>query len=128
MFGLRMARQYLDEVLSGEKTFDARSYDTDKRGAIALIDTSSKKILGLVDLVGTRRISEEEYCGWHATGKWAGMRLELRDEFKKEAYFAYDFANPRRVSWNGKAHPKPHERVWVDLGDIDLAVQGSIFD
>ena len=45
MFGLRMARQYLDEILSGEKTFDARCYDTDKRGTIALIDTSSKKIL-----------------------------------------------------------------------------------
>lgn len=34
-----MLRDYLDEILDGKKTYDARSYPTDKRGTIALIDT-----------------------------------------------------------------------------------------
>lgn len=36
MFGLVMLREYLDEILDGTKTFDARSYDTKKRGTIEI--------------------------------------------------------------------------------------------
>ena len=39
MFGLTMIKDYLNEILNGSKTFDARSYPTNKRGLIALIDT-----------------------------------------------------------------------------------------
>jgi len=36
MFGLTMIKGYLNEILDGSKTFDARSYPTNKRGVIAL--------------------------------------------------------------------------------------------
>ena len=45
MYGLIMLREYLDEILDRKKTFDARSYPTDKRGTIALVDTDRKSVV-----------------------------------------------------------------------------------
>ncbi len=60
MFGLTMIKDYLDEIQDGSKTFDARSYPTNKRGLIALIDSKSMKIYGTIELVGCREICAEE--------------------------------------------------------------------
>lgn len=46
---LIMLREYLDEILNGKKTYDACAYDTN------------------------HKFSAEEYCMWHATGKWEDM-------------------------------------------------------
>ena len=77
MYGLIMLGEYLDEILKGKKTYDVRDYDTNKRGTIALVDTKKSSIIGLVDLVSTHEISAQEYCSWHATGKWEGIILEV---------------------------------------------------
>ncbi len=69
MNGLVMLREYLDEILDGKKTSDVRAYDTKLRGTIALVDTKKSAIIGLVDLIGTHKISAEEYCNWNTTGK-----------------------------------------------------------
>lgn len=109
MYGLVMLREYLDEILDGLKTYDARSYDTKKRGSIALVDTRKSAIIGFVDLVGTHPISAREYCDWHATGKWAGMILQVEE--MNRTYYAYDFKNPKRL-----AHPIKIDktgRVWT---------------
>lgn len=37
MYGLTMIKDYLNEILNGSKTFDARAYTTNKRGTIALV-------------------------------------------------------------------------------------------
>ena len=50
-----MIREYLDEILEGKKTYDARSYGTNKRGTIALVDTRKSAVIGLIDLVGTHK-------------------------------------------------------------------------
>lgn len=52
MYGLIMLREYLDEILDGIKTYDARSYNTNKRGLIALVDTKKSAIIGTVELIG----------------------------------------------------------------------------
>lgn len=52
MFGLTMIKDYLNEILDGSKTFDARSYLTNKRGKIALIDSKTMKIYGTIKLIG----------------------------------------------------------------------------
>lgn len=57
MYGLIMLKEYLDEILDGKKTYDVRSYDTAKRGTISLVDTKKSAIIGLIDLVGTHKIS-----------------------------------------------------------------------
>ena len=59
MFGLTMIKDYLNEILDGSKTFDARSYPTNKRGKIALIDSRSMKIYGTIELVGCREIRQK---------------------------------------------------------------------
>lgn len=51
MFGLTMIRDYLNEILDSFKTFDSRSYPTNKKGKIALIDSISMKIYGTIELV-----------------------------------------------------------------------------
>ncbi len=53
MYELVMLREYLDKILDGLETYDARSYDTKKRRTIALVDTRKSAIIGFVDLIGT---------------------------------------------------------------------------
>ena len=55
MLGLTMIKDYLNEILVSSKTFDARSYPTNKREKIALIDSRSMKIYGTIELVGCRK-------------------------------------------------------------------------
>ena len=82
-----MIKDYLDEILDGSKTFDARSYPTNKRGTIALVDSRTMKVYGYVDLIGVREISPQEYASWHCTGKWSGCVMQV-DSTKK--YYAWD--------------------------------------
>lgn len=113
MYGLIMIREYLDEILDGNKLCDTRSYDTKKRGTIALVDTKKSTIIGLVDLIGTHTITAEEYCKWHAIGKWSGMKLQVED--MNATFYAYDFANPRRISSPIKI--EKNGRVWTTIDD-----------
>lgn len=55
MYGLIMLREYLDEILEGKKSYDARAHDTSKRGTIALVDSRKSSIIELVDLVSTHK-------------------------------------------------------------------------
>lgn len=108
-----MLREYLDEILDGLKTYDARSYDTKKRGTIALVDTRKSSIIGFVNLVDTHQISAREYCDRHATGKWAGMILQVED--MSRTYYAYDFKNPRRLDKSIKIINNTH--IWIKIDD-----------
>lgn len=124
MYGLVMLRDYLDEILDGKKTYDARAYDTSKRGTIALVDSRKSSIIGLVDLVSTHKISAQEYCSWHATGKWEGMILEVED--MNAIYYAYVFKNPRRLASPIKI--KKTGRVWTKIDDdIEFCFQERLF-
>ena len=122
MYGLIMLREYLDEILDGKKTYDARAYDTNKRGTIALVDTRKSIIVGLIDLVGTHKISVEEYCKWHATGKWESLVFQVEDK----DYYAYDFENPRRLVTPIKIVKTG--KVWTKIDDkIQMNVQERLF-
>lgn len=73
-----MLREYLDEILDGMKTYDAWSYDTNKRWTIALVDTKKSTIIGLIDLVGTHKITAEEYYGkLLASGKECSFKWKI---------------------------------------------------
>ena len=108
-----MLRDYLDEILDGKKTYDARSYPTDKRGTIALVDTKKSSIVGFVDLIGVHPISVDEYYKWHATGKLAGMVFQV--EYDDSVFYAYDFINPRRLARPIKITKTG--RVWTAIDD-----------
>ncbi len=121
MYCLIMIREYLDEILDGKKTYDGRSYDANKSGTIALVDTKKSVIIGLVNLVGTHKISGEEYCSWHATGKWEGMAFQV-DEMNKD-YYVYDFENPRRLVTPIKIVKTG--RVWTKIDDV-IRIESNI--
>lgn len=113
MYGLIMIKDYLDEILDGKKAFDARCYPTNKRGTIALVDNKKSSIVGLVDLIGVHQISADEYCKWHATGKWVGMVFQVEDD--DSVFYAYDFINPRRLERPIKIAKTG--RVWTAIDD-----------
>lgn len=105
-----MIKDYLNEILNGSKSFDARSYTTNKRGTIALVDSRSMKVYGYVDLVGIREISAKEYASWHCTGRWSGYEMEV-DPSKK--YYAWEFKNPRKEEKPFKVNVKKH--TWIEF-------------
>ena len=108
-----MLREYLDEILDGTKFYDARAYNTNKRGLIALVDTKKSAIIVTVELIGTKHITAEEYCKWHATGKRAGMVFHVEDD--DSVFYAYDFINPRRLARPIKITKTG--RVWTAIDD-----------
>ena len=60
-----MIKDYINEILDGSKTFETRSYPTNRRGKIALIDSRFMKIYETFKLVECREISVGDYCSWH---------------------------------------------------------------
>lgn len=59
MYELVMVREYLGKIVEGKKTSDARSYETNNRGTIALADAKKSAIIGFIDLIGTHKITAE---------------------------------------------------------------------
>lgn len=111
MYGLIMIKDYLIEILNGTKTFDARSYPTNKRGVIALIDSRTMKIYGTIELVGCRKISAEEFCSWHTTGRFQNYVFEVPN--KNAIFYAYDFEKNRELIEPIKVNVEKH--TWVEL-------------
>lgn len=123
MYGLIMLREYLDEILDKKKSFDARSYPTNIRGDIALVDTRKSEIVGLVNLVGIHKISAEEYLSWHMSSKYENIVFKLEDT--NSTYYAYDFINPRRLLTPIKV--KKTGKVWTSIDEnLLLMVQGKL--
>jgi len=113
MYGLIMLREYLDEIIVGKKSYDARAYNTSKRGTIALIDSKRSEIIGTIDLNSVHEITADEYCKWHTTGKLEGTTMQVEDPSK--VYYAYDFSRPRLLKTPIKI--KKTGRVWTKIDD-----------
>ncbi len=58
-----------------------------------MVDGRRSEVVAAIELVGVHEVSPEEFCRWHATGKWEGMQFQV-DETSK-TYYAYDFEMPR---------------------------------
>ena len=108
-----MIKDYLNEILDGDKTFDARSYPTNKRGIIALIDSRTMKIYGTIKLVGCRKISVKEYCSWHTTERFQNYAFEVSN--KNTNFYAFDFEEPRKLIKPIKVNVEKH--TWVEIPD-----------
>lgn len=124
MFGLTMIKDYLNEILDGSKTFDARSYPTNKIGKIALIDSKTMKIYGSIELVNCRRIDANEYCSWNKTGRFKDCIFEVED--KNKDYYAYDFINTRKLIKSIKVNVERH--TWVEIpDDLEMYYSDTLF-
>lgn len=124
MLGLTMIKDYLNEILDGYKNYDARSYLTNKRGKIALIDSKNMRVYGTIELIGCRKITAEEYCSWHKTGRFKNYIFEVED--KNKNHYAYDFKNPRKLINTIKVNVKKH--TWVEIpNDLEMYYSDTLF-
>lgn len=105
-----MIKDYLDEILAGKKNYDARSYPTNKRGTIVLVDSRSMKVYVTVDLVDIREITPQEYANWHCTGIWSDSIMVV-DPSKK--YYAWNFINSKRIDNPYKLNVEKH--TWIEV-------------
>lgn len=101
MFGLTMYEEYLIDILKGYRSYDARMYQTNKRGRIALIKSNTNLIYGFVDFVSISQITYDEYIYWHVGKNYSIEEAEWDIEANNKYYYkklkrayAYNFKNP----------------------------------
>lgn len=124
MLGLTMIKDYLNEILDGYKNYDARSYLTNKRGKIALIDSKNMRVHSTIELIHFRKITAEEYCSWHKTGRFKNSIFEVED--KNIDYYAYDFKKPRKLINTIKVNVEKH--TWLEIpNDLEIYYTDTLF-
>lgn len=65
MKGLLFSKVYLDQILDGRKSFDARMHPCKVRGPIALVEKESHFVRGTAVIKDVRPISYKEFADWH---------------------------------------------------------------
>ncbi len=115
MKGLLMSKYYLDEILDGKKSFDARLYPTSVRGTIAIVDSGTFRVHGLAELVSVREITYEEFVDWHRVGPFKDSPIAPYWEGK--ACYAYDLRDARRLVLPVRLEKEETARMWIDIPD-----------
>ena len=77
MYGLKIEKDYLIDIIDGNRNNDVRLIDTSIRGRIALIDNETYEILGYAKLVDTKKITYEEYLIWHITDIYSKNQIRV---------------------------------------------------
>ncbi len=136
MYGLKMQREYLMDIVDGNRENDVRLIDTSIRGRIALIDSETYEILGYVKLVDTKQITYEEYLVWHVTdifSKNKTMEYINNMDFSKlnEPAYSYILSDPEEPDVPLIANPINENKIWIKF-DIEDCTRGysqmSLFD
>ena len=91
MKSLVMHPFYIQQVLDGQVSFDARGYDTWVKGDFYIYDSKAKALVGIITITGTHRITIAEYYEWHH------MTLDRENTNMSYECYAWDFINPRRI-------------------------------
>lgn len=115
VYGLLMMRYYLEEILDGKKDCDTRLFPTEKRGTVALVDSSSFKVRGLAELTEVAPIPYDEFVKWHRTGPFAGSRIAPYAEGR--TCYAYMLRNVRRPTVPVGIGKDENAHVWVRIPD-----------
>ena len=129
MYGLLMMGNYLEEILSGQKNDDARLYPTDKRGKIALVDSSTLKVHGTAELVGVEETTYEYFVKWHQTGRFANVPIAPYHEGK--TCYSYRLENVVRLVHPVRLNHERGKRMWIELTDSEVksfGYQKTLFD
>lgn len=136
MYGLKMEKEYIIDILEGNRLNDVRLIDTSIRGRIALVDSNTYEILGYVKLAETKKITYEEYLIWHITdviSKTKTMDYINNMDFIKlnEPAYSYILENPEEETIPLIANPVNENKIWIKF-DIENCVRGytqiSLFD
>jgi len=115
MYALMMMRYYLDEIIRGDKTTDARLRPTDIRGTIALGDSSNDRIHAVAELTDCREITYEEFVRWHRTGPFADV--EFAPYHEGLPCYEYVLRDVRPLPLPVKVGNPSGERMWLTLPD-----------
>lgn len=113
MDGLLMMRLYADEILSGRTDYDARLYPTDRRGTIAIVDSSTFRIYGTAELVSVREIPYEEFRDWHRIGPF--KETEIAPYHEGKVCYAYDLRNVRKLPLPVQIPKVKNAGMWVTV-------------
>ena len=111
-------------IVSGEKTWEMRSRNTQVRGCIALIRKGSKTIVGVADLVGTvPKLSQSDLKASVSRHRVAAN--EIGEDFKHSTAWRLERARPLR-----KPVPYRHPAgavIWVNLDPaVTVAIQQQL--
>ncbi len=113
MHALLMMKVYLDEIVRGEKSTDARLYPTDIRGTVVLGDSSTDKVYATAELVDCREISYERFVAWHRTGPFKDVEFAPYHEGKP--CYEYVFSDVRKLTVPVTIPNPSGNRMWVEI-------------
>ena len=109
MKGLIIKRPWIDLILDGVKSWEIRGSNTTVRGQIALIQSGTKTVVGVAELVGSRRLSLEEYLQSEAF-----HCIRARGGLPYPKTYAWVLASPKRLP---QPVPYTHPQgavIWVN--------------
>ena len=136
MYGLKIERDYLLDIIDGNRGNDVRLIDTSIRGRIALIDSKTYEILGYAKLTETKKITYEEYLTWHITDIFSKSKtMEYIDKMDfallNAPAYSYILTNPEAIDVPLLANPINENKIWIKF-DIEDCTKGysqlSIFE
>ena len=136
MYGLKIEKEYIIDILEGNRSNVASLIDTSIRGRIALIDSNTYEVLGYVKLIETKKITYEEYLLWHITdiiSRTKTLEYINNMDFTKlnEPSYSYVLDNPEESDIPLIANPVNENKVWIKF-DIENCIRGytqiSLFD
>lgn len=136
MYGLKIEKEYLMDIIDGNRSNDVRLIDTPIRGRIALIDSETYEILGYAKLTETKKITYEEYLIWHITDVFSRtktMEYINNMDFAKlnEPAYSYILENAEEATTPLMANPINENKIWIKF-DIEDCTRGyeqiSLFD
>ena len=127
MYALTMYEEYLLDILSGRRTYDARSFANKKRGKIGIVKSKTNLLYGYVDFVDCKQISYEEYIYWHIGENYTEEEASeaiwynntLKNKKVKHAY-AYIFKNPVLLDSPVEIKPLNKNGSWIEFNEDEI--------
>ena len=118
MKGLIIRLPWIDLILDDVKSWEIRGSNTNVRGKIALLQSGTKSIVGVAELVDSRPLSLMEYRQSEAF-----HCIRTTDALPYPNTYAWVLASPRRL-----AQPVPYTHpqgavIWVN--HVDLQGEGT---
>ncbi len=117
MYGLLINRLYLEEILDGRKTCDARPFPTPHRGRIALMDNKTFRVLGCANLWKVEQVGYDVFRAWQKTLEYQIPEDPLGPSKK---YYLYHLKDVVRFATPLEVEHFPENNVWVCFRDSEL--------
>lgn len=115
----RVRQPYAGYIVEGKKTWELRTYPTAVRGRVGVV--SGGKLLGMVDIVGSRGPLTDEELEWHQDRHLADPAF-LQQYRRGRPLYAWELANAQKFTQPVEIATKPGQQTWVRM-DHQATVQ-----